>query len=325
MNRQLASMLLLGVLLSGCAKITADDPATVNDIGDADVIVLRGTVVSDELFPVVGAAVTLGELSTVTTDPAGAFEIGDVPLGDYVLTVNATGYEPHTQDVTVSGPADVLKIALKGIPGNAPYAVTMTHNGFEACAYALLYSSSPIPGTCPFGDPERSFKVEVADTWAAGVFELDWETTDEMIFAAAVSTEDPDHGLHRAGCGKQGTTEDWCTAMLWGKAPLKIFARPNDTEYAARYALNGKDVFPGGENFTSYILSGYNGFFQTEINRTFFPVCAAFNGVINAPPSWGCPFGIGVSTGTRITYYHTMFYLATPGGRLEDFSALPDQ
>lgn len=325
MVRPFVCMVLFGVLFSGCVKVTADDRSEVQGIGDAELVVLRGTVVSDELFPVVAAVVTLGDQPAVTTDPAGGFEIGDVPLGEYTLTVNASGYEPHSQEVTVNGPTDGLKIALKGIPGDAPYAVTLTHNGFEACAYAALYSSSGVPGACPFGDPERSFKVEVADTWAAGIFELDWESSDEMIFASAVSTEDPNHGLHRAGCGKQGTTEDWCTAMLWGKAPLKIVARPNDTEYAARYALNGKDVFPGGENFTSYILSGYNGYFQTEINGTFFPVCAAFNGVINAPPSWGCPFGIGVSTGTRITYYHTMFYLASPGGKLEDFSALPDQ
>lgn len=325
MNRKLASIVVLGVLASGCLQATGDDLAEANDMGDAELVLLRGSVVSDELFPVVGAAVTLGGLATVITDAAGAFEVAEVPLGDYNLTVNATGYQPHAQDITVSGPLDVLKIALKGIPGDAPYAVTLTHNGFEACAYAALYSSSPVPGACPFGEPERSFKVEVAETWAAGVFELDWETGDEMIFAAAVSTEDPNHGLHRAGCGKQGTTEDWCAAMLWGKAPLKIVARPNDTEYASRYALNGKDVFPGGENFTSYLASGYNGYFRTEINETLFPVCAAFNGVLNVPPSWGCPFGVGLSTGTRITYYHTMFYLAPPGGKLEDFSALPDQ
>lgn len=320
----------LVLVLAGCVASTSDGLPRPSAMGDADGVAVAGSVISDELFPVPNALVTLGSLAPTTTDEAGKFLVVGVPIqDDYTLTVNATGYEPFSMQLDVPGPVDALQIPLKGIPGQSPYTATYIHVGFDACSFSAVYSAGPAPGACPFGDGDTAFKVEVGDLWKAGVHELGWQSSEDMIFASSVSTEDPNHGDHQAGCltgtdSSGNPYHDWCPAMIWGQSPLRILVRPNDTEYAKAYAIDGKEVWPGGENYTSFIFSSYSGYAQQEINSTFYDGCVVINRQFSVPEKWGCPFGIGYSLGIKITYYHTTFYVQAPAGRLEDFTAMPD-
>ena len=331
MNRTVAATLLVAVLLgSGCVGGDGDSSRGALSGGVADGSSgVRGSVISDELFPVIGANVSTADGRTATTDTAGTFELA-LPPGEHELNVTAEGYEPATLAVEVLADVFVeVRVLMTGIPGKAPYRRSFTHIGFDACNAAFVYSAGPFPGgPCPFGTPSIRYRVEVAKEWAAGVHELDWLTSEQMAFASAVSTSNRSHGLNRDGCAfttvNGQTAYDWCPALIFGKAPLRIFARPNDTGYAKQFSINGRETWPGGENYTSRIFSSYAGYGRQEINGTFYPVCSEVNAQVGFPRSWGCPFGVGYSTGVRITYYHTTFYLQPPAGRLEDFSAMPD-
>lgn len=309
--------------LAGCVGSTAEDFAVPEGAGDGDGAVVSGLVISEELFPVPDALVTLGELPPAYTDTGGRFEFFDVPVGGtYALAVNATGYEPYSQDLEVVGSLTDLQIPLKGLPGESPYATTTLFTGWDACGISLVYSAGTFPSgsSCPFGQPKKVLKVEVGPHWRAGVHELSWKTSESMIFASSVST---DERPQPASCTTSGSSHTWCPALIWGKTPLRIFARPNDTEYAAKYAIDQKETWPGGENYTSYIFASYSGYGQQEINRTFYNQCVIINRQFNVPENWGCPFGVGYSTGFRIEFFHTTFYLAAPL-RLEEFTAMPD-
>lgn len=321
---------VLAILLAGCVGGSAEEIGPDPKFGDPDGVIVSGLVISEELFPVPGAVVTLDTTESTYTDEAGRFLFPSVmPGSTFNLSVEAIGYEPFAMDLEVVGPVDGLRISLVGIPGKSPYVATYPFTGFDACSFSAVYSAGPFPGPCAFGTRSTIFKVEVGEDWAAGVHELVWESSESMIFASAVATEDLNHGRQRASC-ISGTSNgqpfnDWCPAMLWGPSPLRIHVRPNDTEYAARYAIDGKEVWPGGENFTSFIFSSYMGYGQAEINNTLFPACVQINRQFSLPENWGCPFGVGYSLGVKVQYYHTTFYLQPPGVRLEEYTALPDQ
>jgi hypothetical protein len=316
-------LVVVSAVLAGCVQSSGQSIERPVDEAEGGVLV-SGVVISEELFPVQNAEVRLLPKNESTfTDVAGNFVFAAVLPGSYTLNVTAPNYEGNSLSIEVQGPTEGVRVALKGVPGKTPYVSTIPFTGFEVCNFAVVYSAGPIPvNPCPLGEPATTFSVDVGPDWAANVMELDWETSDTMIFATSVATEeDPDRA---PGC-QTGVGHDWCTAMIWGAAPLRIYSRPNDTEYAAKYAIDGKEVWPGGRNFTSWMVSSYNGYLQEEVNGTFYDECVAINRQFNVPEQWGCPFGIGVSTGIKVQYYHTTFYMQPPAGRLEDYTALPDQ
>lgn len=223
-------LLFLGSVFAGCVGGGATDsapsgPESVEDTGAG----LRGIVVSDELFPVAEAQVAVHDGPSAVTDAAGKFELANLRPGTQTLNVSAEGYEPATQEaeVPLEGFAEV-QIVLKGIPGKSPYFTTIIFEGFDACSISLVYSAGgyapfgPVP--CPFGQRKAVLKTEVGPDWKAGVHELVWKTSEEMIFASSVSTSKRP-GV--AGCRTSGSSHDWCPALTWGRSPIRIFARIN--------------------------------------------------------------------------------------------------
>ena len=282
---------------------------------------VTGVVFSDELFPVAGAVVSIVDGPIATTNDVGEFELGGVLAGDQTLNVTREGYEPLLREIEVR-PGEVLelRLELKGIPGQSPYVLTIPYEGFSVCAFSIVYSAGPTdPVPCPFGTRKGTMKVEVGADWRAGVHEMTWKTTEEMIFASSVATSERP-GL--ASCQTSGTTHSWCPAMIWGRNPQRIFARPLDPVYAKKYAIDGKEMWPEGGH-TSFIFTSYSGYLRTEVNATAYPACVQINRQFNVPEHWGCPFGIGYAIGIRFQFYHTTFYLEAPL-KLEEFSALPD-
>ncbi len=305
--------LLLATMLSGCvgSGSQTNAPASFTD----ETGLLQGRVVSDEIFPVVGATVTTTEGLVAVTDGAGRFEVGSLAPGTVTFTVEATGYEPVEQSVEIlAASVTDVTVTLIGIPGEAPYVSTFIFTGFIGCGWAIIFGAGWHTFTpCPAGANADRFKIEVGPDWGAGVHEMTWETPEEMLLASSMVET----------CANSAAGVDPCPALVSGKSPLKIIARPEDPEYAKKHSIDGTVMWPAG-NYTSYLLTAYRGHYRTEINSTLYPACAVVNTVVGSPPEWGCPFGLGATTGLRSTLFHTTFYRQEPP-ELEGYSAIPDQ
>lgn len=286
--------------------------------GDEDATGIRGTIVSEEVFPVRGANVSVEDGPWNLTDAEGQFEILGLDPGRYRIDVTADGYEPASEEVNVAAGSVVeLFLTVTGLPGQAPYLETFIYEGFSACTFSAVYSAGPFPPVgdtpCPFGEQRTATSVEVGAEWRAGVHEMSWEAEEEMIMASSLTDN----------CGTNGQETDPCPFMGWGQSPVRVFARINDTEYAAQHALDGETTWSAGAH-VSHLLASYSGYFGTEINQTAYPACVVINNQFNLPEHWGCPWGVGYSTGLRFTMYHTTFYREAPPA-LEAFTAIPDQ
>jgi hypothetical protein len=318
--RAAASLLALVVLLAGCNG--SPRAASAADAANAgrDTAVVRGTVLSEELFPVVHALVSIKDGPLATTDEAGRFELVDVPLGTQTLNITAKGYQPKELKVSVtSGASAETRVSLRGIPGESPYSLLFIHNGIVWCDMVALYTGGPYPDNfgvaCPFGKSDNQINVSVQANWVAGVYEMTWKSTEEMSMTST--------GNGNCFAGSATHKVDPCWAAISGKSPLRIPARPNDEAYAKLHSIDGKQTFPEGAH-RSILVGGYNGYLHTEINGTLYPVCAAFNKQVGLGESLGCPLGIGYALGLRFTLYHATFYLAAPVN-LNTYSSVPDQ
>lgn len=306
------SLAIVAFLLSGCVEGSRGTLEAAPDLDDQTG--LRGRVVSDEIFPVVGATVSAKDGPNTTTDEGGAFTLLGLSPGPVTIRVEAVGYEPREEALDVlAGTFVDITITLIGIPGQSPYASTLIFNGFIGCGWAIIFGAGWYTFTpCPFGANADRFEVEVGPDWRAGVHEMTWRTSEEMLLASSL-----------VGTCAGGPNPDPCPAVVSGKNPLKVVARPQDPAYAAKHAVDGKVTWPEG-NHTSFLLTAYTGHYRTEINQTLYPACVAVNTAVGSPPEWGCPFGLGLTTSLRSELYHTTFYLQEPP-QLESYSALPDQ
>jgi hypothetical protein len=307
-------LVAVALTMAGCAG--PNQAADVPTFDPEETGSLHGRVVSDEIFPVVGATITAPSGAIAVTDPEGQFELAGLPPGTLEIRVDAVGYESLSQTAEVlAGVATELTLTLVGIPGQTPYVSTLIFTGFIGCGWAIVFGAGWHAFTpCPSGPNADRFKVDVGPDWRAGVHEMTWDGAEEMLLASSM-VETCSNG------GAAGV--DPCPALVSGKSALKIVARPGDTEYAKAHAIDGKVTWPA-TNYTSYLLTGYTGHLRTEINQTLNPACVLVNTVAGSPPEWGCPFGLGATLGLRSQLFHTTFYLQEPP-RLEDYSAIPDQ
>lgn len=101
------------------AIIVAKDETVTTDVvmhligGPSEVGSIAGTVASTSGTPLIGATVTLADISapeiaiqTATTDEAGDYTFAVVPEGSYVLTFVAAGYTPYSTTVAVQADAE---------------------------------------------------------------------------------------------------------------------------------------------------------------------------------------------------------------------------
>jgi hypothetical protein len=105
-------------------------PAIVagQNLGSAGVV--KGTVKDPSGAVIPGAVVTIynpvtGFERTASTDAVGSFTFTNIPFNPYHLTVNATGFSSHVQDVDLDSTVPVnLDIALELAGGKTTVTVT---------------------------------------------------------------------------------------------------------------------------------------------------------------------------------------------------------
>lgn len=308
----------VSVLLAGCVSGETTSVAPSSDgVAGTGGGVLRGLVISEELAPIPGAIVAVSGNATATTDEAGRFELSGLPVGVSIrVEILALGFTSLARDVTILGedaPLDV-QFMLALLPITSPYTELIITSGFEICTVVLgVYVRSVEP--CPLGTPSPASKNVAAESWRYLIAETDWDTQD--TFWMYVS--------HNSGCN----TGDPCWGNAIGRSPLRVEGAPNDTALAAKYAIDGKKLYPEG-SFEFYVAPAYAGMFRDEINNTAGPHCNTIIITGLGPlgqqwnPNLGCGLGYGFSTGIKYTNYVSLFHYERPTDPAE-YSGMPDQ
>jgi outer membrane receptor protein involved in Fe transport len=96
MTRMLKSLLF--VLLAGALAVSA--------LAQTSTATIRGKVTNDQNAALAGAQITAvgttsGFVTTVKAGPDGAFQLGNLVPGEYIISVSASGFEERSQTVTV--------------------------------------------------------------------------------------------------------------------------------------------------------------------------------------------------------------------------------
>ncbi|HOC69382.1 MAG TPA: carboxypeptidase-like regulatory domain-containing protein, partial [Candidatus Hydrogenedentes bacterium] len=126
-------------------------------------------VVRSGLTPVSGAAVSLspGGYET-TTSIAGTFNFTDLPVGDYVLTVTAAGYEPWSGGKTVVSGINVQDVELTAIvetgslTGAVRSGATLISGALVALSPGGYEATTSFAGTFNFTDlPVGDYAITV--------------------------------------------------------------------------------------------------------------------------------------------------------------------
>lgn len=287
------------IALAGCAA----DPATKGSLEES--LRARGqgsvdvTVLNQEGLPVPGATVETAATELVEVDPTG-HAVLTLPLGLHEVIAKAPGHVPASGQVEVTADrVATLALVLAPAPSDAPYHEVTIFRGYTLCdfnAVVAAFSYWEVTGTqdIPYCSEARTkFAVNVSEPWRYGVFESAWQGAFSMHLVV-------DDDLTCLG------DENPCWAWETGRAPLRVEGAPQDPDLAARYATDGRWMYPDGA-FTLNIQSTSAGDYREEIE-----------GVGHC----GC-FGVGASSGQFFDLYISIFYHARPQDPAR-YSALPD-
>ena len=104
----------VGVLLN---PTLAQKSYATSSIGIVDLLLedvhVYGKVTTENGDPLPGVNIQVdGSSQGATTDAAGKFDL-QLPQGRYVLRMTFVGYETETQEITVNGENQILKITMK--------------------------------------------------------------------------------------------------------------------------------------------------------------------------------------------------------------------
>lgn len=313
-------LLTLTLVLAGCASAPAGSPAEANVAAEGAAEV-RGKVLDDQLRPVVGATVAaqppnLTVFRQTTTDEGGAFSLGRLPAGEWIVSAVAPAFNSASRAVTVAADEDQdIVLALTSIPVGEAYYETQI--GSIYIQYGIAWSIG--------GDFNRGCLVEGAtcqayaspsanrNFWAEDpklaplatiVLEEEWTSTSPVCAKAmAIDVYNPDAPSTTAPRKENPhywtnyPSERWhTTSPIVMVLPRAEADNPEAIDDAARIERNGGDPLMVRGNWTV---------------RHFPPG----TGLTNQPADINC------FTDQRFEIYWTPFYLdAAPAG----FTARPE-
>lgn len=172
------------VLLAGCSgkdapAVTTDDASVVvkQDAAAGDVGTLEGTITDDSLAPLARAQVGLDGLDVRTiTNDAGRFVFEKIPPKEYVLLVNALGYESIAKRISISaGETSGITLMLRPLFGAESFVSTVLYKGLINCGVGLVVIAST--SSCGAADYEVATDTEVTYDVTTMIDELVWQAT----------------------------------------------------------------------------------------------------------------------------------------------------
>jgi len=157
---RLPPSLLRAIALAALVAASAS-PATASAFGDA-----RGLVLDPQQKPISGARVALREKGssagrTVETDARGEFVFRALPLGEYVLSVEAAGFAKVERSLTVvsdSAPVIKVNLAIAPVAERAEVVATGTIVGSDSPTPESLVDRQQIEET-PGADRSNSLAM----------------------------------------------------------------------------------------------------------------------------------------------------------------------
>lgn len=192
-----ASLLILAGCLSATTATTdpSPDPGGDNVEIDGDVGTIGGIVHDDGFSPVPDATVTIPATNqSAKSDQAGTFRIPGVPTGTVQVFAQKPGFQTRAASVGVnSGETTSVSFELEPVPAVEPFSVTKVQRGVLGCglmvrSYQQVIVGVPICSTANavvnLSQYEKSrllwsLSGPIAG-WHAGVFELEWTSTQAL-------------------------------------------------------------------------------------------------------------------------------------------------
>ena len=157
---------LVAVGFAGCVSSASEEgggPAAVaaSPAFDETTGSVTGSVLTDEILPIIGAQVgILGTTLVATVDETGRYTLNFVPPGRQTVSVIALGFLSGSKTVEVTAGAVLEKIdfVLTQLPSEGPYSFTEIKNlivggtmlkATPSCMYASQYGIPAPPGVSP--------------------------------------------------------------------------------------------------------------------------------------------------------------------------------
>lgn len=221
---QLMGVLILGTALSGCVGSDGSASAPGGSLqGVADAAfegggTILGLVTDQELNPIGGALVAVGEAVTVMTGPDGTFRATNVPPGEVRVVVQALGFQSVARHVVVE-PEDTVEVSftLEKLPVTEPYHDYFILVGF-ACLQTYTFGIRLTYGNfvCPEAPAGVVVQFEATKGVVTIVSAMAWEQTSAL--SAYVLGLDLWQGGVRTGVW----TCDYCYGTAEGPSPVVL-------------------------------------------------------------------------------------------------------
>lgn len=147
MARSLLSIVLVGVLLAGCASkappAQAEDEFDIELAPTATTGVIRGVVVDEGIRPIANAVIVLKGTVPVntTSNTNGAFGFSGLEPGTYFMEVSKLGFfSVQSSADVVAGQAEppIVKILLKTDVASIPFWQAQEYEGYIQCTTSVL-------------------------------------------------------------------------------------------------------------------------------------------------------------------------------------------
>jgi hypothetical protein len=283
------------LLVSGCTQAASNAKAVGPSESPKEDFDAHGRIVDAELFPIVGATISIADSQLkTTTDAKGEFRVGPLPTGSAALSVEAAGYKPGSLKFTIPLTAP-LQLVLEPQATTVPYHETRTFDGYYDCMLAARY---------PTGNP----------TWPCiGIIDLTLNTQlsrDKWLFPLTV--DQPGFvGLLAELTWKPQSTASWMSVQI----------RDNglDEAGAKSYYYNASLPNLRGWAYAGKVNEGASkgAVFYPKANETAKYLLTSSSA---SNPSGPADFQLWLAH--RSTLFATLFYHRL--GR-DDFTVLPDK
>lgn len=320
-----AVALCVVVLLSGCLDEEAGGfsaPGGASDAaaGPSDALApghIVGLVVDPELVPLAEATVSVvgGDLFAVT-DAAGAFDLGPLEPGKYVVLAEKGGYASASLNVSVSGDRGLdVTLTLHPVAADVPYHQSTTKTLYIICAFSVRVAVTPDVGgqtTAP----------------CAGLADLLLQTATGQRHTNTLDNWTFDFTIENRGFKSLVMEMTWPPQQFGTNGLMQLSelataaggtsgVTVGGTVYGGAMAQPYHDVIHAGRSY--WVSGGKNVTFYPRENETqsFQMLVAGYYGNTSVPAG-----GSAVFINFRPTVWLTFFYNRQAP---DDFTVLPDR